>query len=81
MSAITEKLLLEILGLPVKTRAFLAQQLLDSLEEEEPSEEVERAWKKEVQRRYKDYKAGKTVGRPHQEVMQEAYRILKQTSR
>jgi len=79
MSAITEKVhrtTLELLGWPASTRAMLAEKLLASLEEEEPSEQIEKAWKKEASKRYKAYKAARVTTRPHAEVMREALRLV-----
>lgn len=44
-------------------RAELAALLLESLEDDQPGEEIERAWAAEVERRMADYRAGgvKTV--------------------
>ena len=69
MNATLEKKALDLLGLPTTSRAFLAEKLLASLEDDEPSEEVERAWKKEASRRYKALKAGKAKAQPDAEVM------------
>jgi len=77
MNATLEKKALDLLGLPTTSRAFLAEKLLASLEDDEPSEEVERAWKKEASRRYKALKTGKVKARPHAEVMRDAYKLLK----
>ena len=67
---------MDLLGLPSASRAFLAEKLLASLEDEEPSDATERAWKKEALKRYRAFKTGKTVVRPHAEVMREAYRLV-----
>jgi putative addiction module component (TIGR02574 family) len=77
MKTTLEKTALELLGLPASTRAMLAEKLLASLEEEAPSEKVEKAWKKEVLKRYRAFKAGKVTVRPHAEVMRDAYRLVK----
>lgn len=72
-----EKTALELLGLPTASRAMLAEKLLASLERDEPSEEIEKAWKKEALRRYRAFKAGKSAARPHAEVMRDAYRLAR----
>ncbi len=77
MNATLEKKALDLLGLSTSSRAFLAEKLLASLEDHEPSEEVERAWKKEALRRYRALKSGKTKARPHAEVMRDAQKLLK----
>jgi hypothetical protein len=66
-----------LLGLPASARATLAEKLLTSLEGEEPSGRVEKAWKKEALKRYRAFKAGSVVVRPHAEVMRDAYRLVK----
>jgi putative addiction module component (TIGR02574 family) len=77
MSTATKQLYLEVLGLPQKTRAKLAEKLLASLEDDEPSQAVDRAWNREALRRYRAYKAEKSKARPHSEVMRDAYEMLK----
>lgn len=55
---------------------MLAERLLSSLEDDEPSEEIEKSWNKEAMKRYKAYKAGKVKTLGHAEVMREAYRSV-----
>ncbi|HEY9174158.1 MAG TPA: addiction module protein [Verrucomicrobiae bacterium] len=76
MKMTLERTALDLLGLPSSSRAFLAEKLLASLEDEEPSDEVERAWKKEALKRHRAFKSGKVAVRPHAEVMREAYRLV-----
>lgn len=76
MKTTLEKTALNLLGLPTSSRAVLAEKLLASLEDNEPSEEIERAWNKEALKRYKAFKAGKTKVLPHAEVMRDAYRAV-----
>ena len=63
MKATLEKTALELLGLSASSRALLAEKLLASLEDEEPSEEAENAWKREALKRYRALKAGKSGGK------------------
>ena len=77
MKTTLERTALELLGLPASARAMLADKLLASLEDDEPSEEIEKAWKREALRRYRAFKAGKTKPLPHEEVMREAYRLAR----
>jgi putative addiction module component (TIGR02574 family) len=77
MNAILERRALELLGLPIHSRALLAEKLLASLEDESESEEVAEAWKKEALRRYKAMKSGKTKAHSHAEVMRDARKLLK----
>ena len=81
MKITLEKTALDLLGLPSSSRAFLAEKLLASLEDDEPSDKIEQAWKKEASRRYRAFKSGKVVPRPHAEVMREAYRLVNGRSR
>jgi hypothetical protein len=81
MKMTLEKTALDFLGLPSASRALLAEKLLASLEDDEPSGETERAWKKEAMKRYRAFKSGKTVVRPHAEVMREAYRLVSAPSK
>ena len=77
MKTTLEKTALELLGLSASSRAVLAEKLLASLEEEEPSLEIEKAWKKEALKRYKAFKTGKVTPRRHGEVMRAAFRLVK----
>jgi putative addiction module component (TIGR02574 family) len=60
---------------------MLAERLLASLEDDEPSEEIDNAWKKEALNRYQAFRAGKSKPRPHEEVMREAYRLVHPTAK
>ena len=57
----------EVLSLPHSTRALIAQELLESLEEE--TSEVETAWAEEAERRYEEIKSGKVKTIPGEEVL------------
>jgi len=76
MKTTLEKTALDLLGLSSSARAFLAEKLLASLETDEPSDKIERAWKKEALRRYRAFKSGKVTLRPHAEVMRDAHRLV-----
>jgi len=76
MKTTLEKTALNLLGLPTSSRAVLAEKLLASLEDEEPSEEIEKAWNKEALKRYKAFKSGKVKVLSHDEVMREALHSL-----
>jgi putative addiction module component (TIGR02574 family) len=60
----------EALQLSSNERAILAERLLHSLDDEEDID-VERAWIEEAERRYKEFKIGKTSGRSIDEVLRE----------
>ncbi len=70
MSAATEnlhELRKEVLSLPRSTRALIAQELLESLEEENNG--VETAWTDEAERRYEEIKSGKVKTIPGEDVL------------
>jgi Putative addiction module component len=73
MKTTLEKTALDLLGLPTSARAMLAEKLLASLEKDEPSDAIERAWNKEALKRYKAFKAGKVKVLSHADVMRDAY--------
>lgn len=74
MSDAAKKVEAEALELPVQARAHIAHRLLESLDEgvvEDPSE-VARAWKAEVERRVREYRAGEDETIPAADVFTEA---------
>ena len=75
MSATLEQIEHEALNLPQQERAFLADRLLSSLEDDVLSE-VDIAWVEEAERRYQEYKEGKRKPVPAAEVFNEANRLL-----
>nr|VFJ78892.1 MAG: putative addiction module component, TIGR02574 family [Candidatus Kentron sp. FW] len=75
MSVVLEKLEQDVLNLPRQERAFLANRLLSSLDDE-ISDDVEAAWVIEVERRYREYKEGRAEPIPASEVFAEADRLL-----
>jgi len=58
----------EVLSLPPRDRAALAEHLLASLDEEPPEEDVEELWYAEAERRYQEYREGKVKMIPAAEV-------------
>ncbi len=76
MAMTLEQISLEVLGLPTKHRAILAEKILRSLDEDAESE-VEKLWKIEIDRRWKEIQNGTAVCIPAEEVMKEAYASLK----
>lgn len=56
-----------VFKLPIEDQEILLQELTSSLEQPELTE-IDKAWIKEAERRYHDYKAGKTKGIPAEEV-------------
>jgi len=66
----------EALKLSVQERAFLADRLLSSLDEDTFTD-MDAAWIAEAERRYQEYKEGKRPGVAAQEVFSESDRMLK----
>ena len=67
MSRNPKDIVAEALELPLAARADLASKLLDSLDELSESE-IEQLWAEEAERRYAEYKAGRTEAVPAEEV-------------
>ena len=65
----------EVLQLPERERAVLAERLLHSLI---PGDDVdaEEDWLREAERRYREYREGKIKSRPAEQVIQEARKKL-----
>jgi len=75
MSELLKKLEHEVQRLSKQERAFLADRLLSSLDEEVHND-VEEAWIAEAECRYKEYKEGKRPGSTAEDVFAEVDRIL-----
>jgi putative addiction module component (TIGR02574 family) len=71
-----EQLALELLGLPAKSRARLAEQLISSLEEDEIPD-VDDVAVETAKRRAKELAEGKVRGIPAEQVMSRARERLK----
>lgn len=71
MSVSLERLAMELLGLPASDRAYLAKQLIDSLEENS-TPDVEARWLQTTQRRSSELIEGKVEGRPAEDVFRAA---------
>jgi putative addiction module component (TIGR02574 family) len=76
MATTIEQLERDLLKLPKQERAFLADRLLSSLDEEVLNE-VDAAWIAEAERRFEEYKSGKRQVVSAQDVFTEADRVLK----
>ncbi len=74
MTSKVKQLEKEALKLSKKERAVLAEHLIVSLEEEE---DFEQAWFGEAERRYQNYKAGKTKAMPAEIVFRNMERKLR----
>jgi putative addiction module component (TIGR02574 family) len=76
MGTTIEQIIGKILELPVQTRAFLAEKLLESLDYEEDFE-ISPEWMKEIKRRCKeiDNSAARLV--PAEQVLADLHRLIK----
>lgn len=61
----------ELLSLPLSSRAFLAEKLVESIDNY-ADPEIEAAWHEEISRRLREYEEGKVVGIPAGQVFREA---------
>ena len=75
MSITAEKLVDEALNLPRQTRAFVAEKLIESLDET-PSSELSTAWKKEIKKRCQEIDQGLVELRSAEDVFTKAYAAL-----
>ena len=71
-----EQLAMELLGLPAKQRAQLAEKLIASLEEEGAGE-VDAIWAEEADRRLRQVEAGEATLRPAEAVLADARARIK----
>jgi len=76
MSNLLEKIEQEALRLSSQERAFLADRLLSSLDDDALTD-IDEAWIAEAERRYQEYKEGKRSGVAAQAVFAETDRMLK----
>jgi putative addiction module component (TIGR02574 family) len=76
MSDLLKKIEDEALSISSQERAFLADRLLSSLDEDVFTD-IDVAWIAEAERRYQEYKEGKRPGIAAQKVFAEADRIMK----
>ncbi|MBS0448269.1 MAG: addiction module protein [Proteobacteria bacterium] len=75
MPTLVEELSARARTLPPEDRARLAEELLESLEQD-PSTEVEAAWDREIQRRVAEVEAGTAALIPAEDVHAEARRLI-----
>jgi len=75
MSTTAQKICIEVLSLPRRSRAEIAERLLASLENETDGQ-AEKAWKAEIRRRRPEMRNGKAKVRPASEVMRNALRAI-----
>jgi putative addiction module component (TIGR02574 family) len=77
MTQSLEQMAEQVLKLPRESRAFLAERLLDSLDEAEDFT-VSEAWRNEVKRRAKEIESGAVTSLPAEEVFANLEEELKQ---
>ena len=65
----------DALQLPLQERAILVERLLATLDAGEDTD-VEELWLQEAEKRYAEYRAGRTESRPAEQVMEEARQRL-----
>ena len=75
MSTTAQKICIEVLSLPRKSRAEIAERLLASLEEQ-ADRNAEKAWKAVIRRRRAEIHSGKAKLRPAEDVMKAALRAV-----
>jgi putative addiction module component (TIGR02574 family) len=76
MSTLIEELSARAKSLPPEDRARLAEELLESLEQD-PDTEVEAAWDREIEHRVADVEAGTAKLIPAEDVHEEARRLIR----
>jgi len=75
MSTTAQKICIEALSLPRKSRAEIAERILASLEQEADTK-AEKAWKAVIRRRRTEIRSGRAKVRPAEEVMRDALRAI-----
>jgi putative addiction module component (TIGR02574 family) len=73
----SDDVLAEALRLPAAARAALAAELIRSLDDAEPSADVEAAWAEEIRRRVAEIDAGRTESVPWAEVEREVLEVAR----
>ena len=75
MSTTAQKICIEVLSLPRKSRAEIADRILASLEDQADSKPG-KAWKAVIRRRRAEIHSGKAKVRPAEAVMRDALRAI-----
>jgi putative addiction module component (TIGR02574 family) len=75
MSTTAQEICIEVLSLPRKSRAELAERILASLEDQTDAK-AEKAWKAVIRRRRAEVHSGKAKVRPAEDVMRDAVRAI-----
>ena len=73
-----QKLARELLSLPLPSRAFLAEKLVESVDNY-AAREIEVAWREEITRRVREYEEGEVHGIPSEQVFSDARKRLDET--
>lgn len=76
MKASSSEIFRQALDLAERDRAMLAGLLIESLEGEEPDQDLEAAWKDEIQRRVRELDSGDVKTIPWEEVKNRLFQIL-----
>ena len=76
MSTKEQKICIEVLSLPLKSRAAIAEKILTSLDEEEAEAKAEKSWKALVRRRRAEIHSGKARVRSAEAVMRSALQAI-----
>lgn len=71
-----DQLTAEAMALPPEERLVLGHTLIDSVPVQEEDEEFTPEYTQEILRRIEEMESGKVQGIPHEEVMEEAWRIV-----
>ena len=77
MPAVLKKLEDEVMRLPVRSRARLAERLLASLDDEPADPDAEKLWAGEAQRRAEEIASGRVKGIPAGKVLRKARAALR----
>ena len=75
MSTAAQKICIEVLSLPRKSRAEIAERILASLEEQ-ADQKAEKSWKAVIRRRRAEIHSGRAKVRTAEEVMSDALRAI-----
>ena len=76
MATLNEKLLHDVMALPIESRAELVEKILESLNLG-PNEEIDAVWEDEIQRRIEEVENGEVELIPEEKVFDEIWPRLK----
>lgn len=76
MSANVKEITESVLALPKRSRAILAELILDTLDETSELLDNEQAWLDEAKKRDKEISTGKVKCRTHKEIVSAAYEAI-----